>query len=334
MKFGKWTIGLVVCCVALVFCFSGTVLANPEFKIKYAVSSPPGSFHAAYADKFKELCEKYSEGKIQVNIYGGGQLGSEQDNVQGCSTNMIQMSTMAVNNVTPFAPAVGFMTLPYMFPKIEDAYKLFKHPFMDKLNDKIVATANVRAVSWLVGGYRVFTNSKKEVSAVADLKGLTIRVPKNEIMIQAYKAWGVNPVPMAWTETFNALQQKVVDGQDNPHIVNTASKFYEVQKYITNIHYILWTGPCIMSETFYQKLPDDLKAVVNKAAKEAAEFEWQWVAEKEAAALQECLDHGMVMTEPADGEKEWIEKGRSIWPKFYDSVGGKDIVDQIMDILK
>jgi tripartite ATP-independent transporter DctP family solute receptor len=326
--------------VGMVFCFALALIASPAmagkkvYTIKYASSAPPGSFHVAYAEKFKELVEANSDGALKVNLFVGGQLGSEQDNVQGCSTNMIQMSTMAVNNVTPFAPAVGFMTLPYMFPNIEDAYKLLRDPFMDELNEQIVASANVRAVSWLVGGYRVLTNGKKEVLTPADLKGLTIRVPKNPIMIETDKAWGVDPVPMAWTELFNALQQGVVDGQDNPHVVNTASKFYEVQKYITDIHYILWTGPCIISEAFYQSLPADLQTVVMKAAKEAAEYEWKWVAEQDAKALQECVDNGMKFSKPANNEKEWIEKGRSVWPKFYESVGGKDTVDKILTILE
>jgi len=329
----KWIVGISI----LGLCMALTAPEAPAadvIKIKYATANPPGSFHVVYAEKFKELAEKYSGNKLQVNLFIGGQLGSEQDNVQQCSTGMIHMSTMAVNNVTPFAPAVGFMTLPYIFPKIDDAYKLFKSPFMEELNKKMISQANIRAVSWLVGGYRVLTNSKKEVRSPADLKGLTIRVPKNPIMIDSYKAWGINPVPMAWTEVFNALQQGVVDGQDNPHIVNASGKFYEVQKYITNIHYILWTGPCIIGERFYQSLPDAMKKAVEKAAMEAAEFEWNFVSAEEAKALKLCQDKGMKMVEPADGEKEWIEKARAIWPKFYKSIGGKEIVDQVVKILE
>ena len=167
-----------------------------------------------------------------------------------------------------------------------------------------------------------------------DFTAYFVRVPKNKIMISSYKAWGVNPVPMGWTETFNALQQKVVDGQDNPHIVNAASKFYEVQKYITNIHYILWTGPNIISETFYKKLPADLQKAVVKAAQESAQYEWDFVAKKEAAALKECLDKGMKMVEPADGEKEWIKRARTIWPEMYPDIGGKEFVEKAVAVIQ
>lgn len=305
-----------------------------ELVVKAATANPPGSYHVVCLEKFKELAEKYSNGKIQVNVYIGGQLGSEEDNVQQCSTGMTHVSIMAVNNVTPYSKAVGFMTLPYIFPKLEDAYKLFKSDYVKTtLNDLMVKQANVRALAWLVGGYRVFTNSKREVLTPDDLKGLKIRVPKNNIMIAAYKSWGVDPIPMAWTEVFNALQQGVIDGQDNPHLVNASMKFFEVQKYITDIHYILWTGPILASEIWYRKLTPEQRQVIDRAAREAAEFEWKWVEEKEAEALKECLDKGMKLSKPANNEKDWIEKAKSIWPQFYESVGGKEIVDKVVAVM-
>jgi tripartite ATP-independent transporter DctP family solute receptor len=327
-RFSKGIAILIACAFGLsVF---SSVAFSADVVIKAASASAPDSFHGVCLYKFKELAEKYSNGKIQVNVLLGGSLGSEQDNVQQCSTGMLHVSTMAVNNVTPFSSAVGFMTLPYIFPKLEDAYKLFRSDYVKKdLQELMIKQANVRALAWLVGGYRVLTNSKREVLRPADLKGLTIRVPKNDIMIASYKAWGINPVPMAWTETFNALQQGVVDGQDNPHIVNATSKFFEVQKYITDIHYILWTGPILASEIWYTKLSPDIRGIVDRAAQEAAEYEWKYVEQKEGDALKECLSKGMKISEPADHEKEWIEKARAIWPQFYDSVGGKSIVDKV-----
>jgi TRAP-type transport system periplasmic protein len=324
----------IITALCFILAFSGAAVAA-EFVFKAATANPPGSYQVESLNKFKELAEKYSNGRIQVNVFIGGQLGSEEDNVQQCSTGMTHLSVMAVNNVTPYSKAVGFMTLPYIFPKIEDAYKLFKSDFMKKdLNAMMVKQANVRALSWLVGGYRAFTNSKKEVRTPDDLKGLKIRVPKNDIMIAAYNAWGVSPIPMAWTEVFNALQQGVIDGQDNPHIVNASMKFFEVQKYITNIHYILWTGPILASESWYQKLPADIRAIVDRAAQEAAEYEWKWVESHEGDALKECLSKGMKIVDPANNEKEWIEKARSVWPKFYQGMGGKEVVEKAQAIMK
>jgi tripartite ATP-independent transporter DctP family solute receptor len=302
--------------------------------IKYAHASPPGSFHWYCANQFKKHAEELGAGKVKVEVFHGGQLGSEQDNVQQVSQNMIQLSTMAVNNVTPFAPIVGFCTLPYIWTTKDEAYAVLDGPVGDKLTNIMIQQGNFRALGWLVGGFRVLTNSKKPVRTPADLKGVTIRVPKNPIMIAAFKAWGINPVPMAWTEVFNALQQKVVDGQDNPYIVNEASKFQEVQKYITNIHYILWIGPLLASETWYASLPPDIKKIVDEAAQKAVADERRFVENEEAKALLTLVNAGMEVNQPADNEKEWIEKAQKIWPDFYDQIGGKAFVDEVVSFLE
>jgi len=304
------------------------------YTIKYATANPPGSFHAYCAYQFKKHAEALGKGKVKVEVFIGGQMGSEQDNVQQVSQNMIQLSTMAVNNVTPFASIVGFCTLPYIWSSKEEAYAVLDGPVSEKLNKIMIEQGNFRSLGWLVGGFRVLTNSKRPVRTPADLKGITIRVPKNPIMIAAYKAWGINPVPMAWTETFNALQQKVVDGQDNPYIVNYSSKFQEVQKYITNIHYILWIGPLLASETWYSKLPPDIKQIVDEAAKKAVADERSFVENDEAKALLGLVNAGMEVQQPAENEREWIEKAQAIWPNFYDQIGGKEFVDEVVNFLE
>jgi len=139
---------------------------------------------------------------------------------------------------------------------------------------------------------------------------------------------------MAWTETFNALQQKVVDGQDNPYIVNYTSKFQEVQKYITNIHYILWIGPLLASEAWYSSLPDDVKKIVDEAGMKAVKDERKFVENEEASALLGLVNAGMEVQQPADNEKEWIEKAQAIWPEYYDKIGGKAFVDEVVNFLK
>lgn len=306
--------------------------AMAKITVRAATANPPGSFHAAALEKFKEVLEKESNGEFGVEIYLGGQMGSEQDNVKQCATGLLQVSIMASGNVSPFSPKVGLLTLPYIFPQIEDAYKLFRSDFMNGMADDIAKQGNVRPLAWLVGGYRVLTNSKKPVRVMEDLQGLKIRVPKVQTMLAAYKAWGIEGHPMGWTEVFNGLQQGVIDGQDNPHLVNVDQKFWEVQKYISDLHYMLWTGPILVSESWYKRLPAEKQAMVKKAAMEAAEYEWKWVAEKEAEALQKCIDNGMQFDKLQDEDK-WIQKAKAIWPQFYAKVGGKDYVDGALAII-
>jgi tripartite ATP-independent transporter DctP family solute receptor len=311
-----------------------TVVEAKDVTIKFATANPENSYHGVFGIAFKKYAEQMSNGRVTVELYLSGQMGSEQDNVNQVSSGIIQMSTQAVNNVTPFAPIVGFCSLPYMWNNFGEAWAVLDSPLREKLNQTMVKQGNFRAVAWMTGGFRVLTNSKKPVRSLEDLKGLRIRVPKNEIMIQAYKAWGINPVPMAWTEVFNALQQKVVDGQENPYATIPQEKFYEVQKYVTNIHYILWIGPALVNETWYQGLPPDVRKIVDEAALKAQKDERDWAVGNEATSCLDAIEHGMDVTAPANDEEEWIEKGRSIWPNFYDKIGGKAFVDEVVAFLE
>lgn len=313
---------------------AGYAIADAQTTVKFASANPEESYHGQFGLAFKENAEKMSNGKVQVNLFLSGQMGSEQDNVNQVSTGVIQMSTMAVNNVTPFAPIVGFCTLPYMWNRFDEAWAVMDGSLREKLNQTMIKQGNFRALAWLTGGFRVLTNSKKPVRSLEDLKGLRIRVPKNEIMIETYKAWGINPVPMAWTEVFNALQQKVVDGQDNPYATIPQEKFYEVQKYVTNIHYILWIGPALVNEKWYQSLDPDTRKIIDNAALKAQEVERKWGVAREGTACLEAIERGMEVTVPANREKEWIEKGKTVWPKFYDKIGGKTFVDEVVKFLE
>ena len=163
---------------------------------------------------------------------------------------------------------------------------------------------------------------------------MVIRVPKNAIMIDTYKSWGINPTPMAWDETFTALQQKVVDGQDNPYITNYVMKFYEVQKYVTNIRYLFSLEPLIISEALFQKQSPKMKKILLAAGKEASEHCRKFILAKEDGIKKAMVKKGMQIHDPANNEKEFIEKAtKQVWPKFYKSVGGKDKVEAAMKVL-
>ena len=136
---------------------------------------------------------------------------------------------------------------------------------------------------------------------------------------------------MAWDETFTALQQKVVDGQDNPYITDYVMKFYEVQKYITNIRYIFSLEPLIISESLFQRQSPEMQKTILRAGKDAMEHERQFILLKEDEIKKELIKKGMEIMDPADNEREWIEKATAkVWPQFYKSIGGKEKIDEAL----
>ncbi|WFS62802.1 TRAP transporter substrate-binding protein [Pseudodesulfovibrio thermohalotolerans] len=326
---------LILIMTAALFLFSTSAFAE-NYKgtmIMAATANPSGSLHAVALEKFKEIVEKESGGKVRVNLFLGGSMGSEQANVKQLRDAELHVAVLAAGNLTPFAPAATITILPYLFPQIENAYSLFRNDgFVSDLGDTVATQSMTRPLGWLIGGYRVLTNSKHDITKIDDLQGLKIRVPKVRIQLDSFRSWGVEPHPLAWSETFNALQQGVADGQENPHSINQDQKFWEVQKYITDLHYMLWVGPLLVSEKWFQRLPANTQALVKKAAKEACEHEWEWVAQQNKTALDNCLKHGMVLKELSD-EDVWMNKARSLWPEYYETVGGKDKIDNALKIM-
>ena len=190
-------------------------------------------------EKFVELFEAEDGWQAQgIKMFLNGQLGSEQDTVNDAAIGTLDFSVLAINNITPFSPTVGVLTLPYVILSLDEAVKLTQGDVGKELTENTIRDAGVRIIGWTYAGYRVLSNSKKPIKTMEDLEGVVVRVPKNEIMIDTYNSWGNNPTPMAWSETFTALQQGVVDGQDNPYLTIHSMKFYEVQKYITNLRYL------------------------------------------------------------------------------------------------
>ncbi|MBW2147782.1 MAG: TRAP transporter substrate-binding protein [Deltaproteobacteria bacterium] len=318
------------------------MLAGPlshEAAAKLVIKLPHGGaatkkgFIHNFGLKFVELAAKYSNGEIEVKEFPARQLGTDQTLFQKVRFQDDWIVVGAVNNLAPFAPSAGVFTLPYIFTNLEDVYKLINGPFVEVLNEKLIKEAGIRALGYITGGFRHLTNSKRPVCSLEDLKGLKIRVPKNALMIAAYKSWGINPIPMAWSEVFTALQQGVIDGQDNPYISIHANKFYEVQKYITEIYYFQWTGPIVISEKYYQGLSPDIRKTLEKAAIDAALYQQKWVEENRDIAKAELIKKGMSICVPKDGE-EWIKRARATWPQFYDKVGGKANADLALEYMK
>ncbi len=321
MKFaGKLaaTLGLAF---ALLFTAGGVSAKN----FKMALGDAAGGTQDAAGKKFAEEFEARTGGKHKIKMFHNGQLGSEQDTVNDAAMGTLDFSVLAINNITPFSPTVGMLTLPYMILSLDEAVKLTQGDIGKELVENTIRDAGVRIVAWSYAGYRVLSNSKHPVRTVADLKDLVVRVPKNEIMIDTYNSWGNNPTPMAWSETFTALQQGVVDAQDTPYITIHAMKFYEVQKYITNLRYLFLLEPIIISESVFQDQKPEVQKAILEAGEAATKFSAGYLADTEKRLKADLVARGMVIDDPADNEKEWIDAATSkVWPKFYKSIGGKD----------
>lgn len=323
-----WT-GLGAALMAGAVCLGLTAAEARNFKI--AVGDSAGSAQDTMGKAFVSALEENTGGEHTATLFLNGQLGSEQDTVNEAAMGTLDFSLLAINNITPFSPTVGTLTLPYVILSLDDAITLTQGEIGQQMIENTIRDAGVRIVGWTYTGFRRLTNSVKPVETVEDLQGLVIRVPKNEIMIASYNAWGINPTPMAWSETFAALQQGVVDGQDNPYLTINAMQFFEVQKYITDIRYIFSIEPLVVSEMMFSQLSEEEQNAILEAGQTATEASAEFLRESEEDIRQELIDKGMEITEPANDEQEFIELATTeVWPQFYDSIGGVEVLNQAL----
>lgn len=328
MTLKKWLTGSVWVASLLL----ATTASAATFKV--AIGDAAGGTQYELGKVFAEQLKEKSGGSVTADLFPNSQLGDEQDTINDAAMGLLDFSILAINNITPFSPSVAVLTLPYVIQSLEDAKTLTQGEVGKELTEKTIRDAGVRIVGWSYSGFRVLTNSKRPVRSLDDLKGLIIRVPKNELMIAFYNALGVNPTPMAWNETFTALQQGVVDGQDNPYITISAMKFDEVQKYITPIRYLFSLEPLVMSEQVFQTQTPEVQAWILEAGQAATDYSYEYIQVTEDSIKQELQAAGMEIVELANNEQDWIDAATTkVWPAFYDSIGGKERLDAVLATL-
>ncbi|WP_417227148.1 TRAP transporter substrate-binding protein [Amphritea sp.] len=299
-----------------------------------AVGDGGGSAQEALGLEFIKQLEQKTGNKHSAKLFLNGQLGSEQDTVNDAALGTLDFSILASNNLAPFSPSLGILSLPYIFENLDQVTQTVEGPIAAELINNTVRDTGVRIVGWTYSGFRVLSNSKQPIKKLADLDGVIVRVPKNEIMIDTYKSWGNNPTPMAWSETFTALQQGVVDGQDTPYATIYAMKFGEVQKYIADLHYLFLLEPLIMSESLFQDQDEATQKAILDAGTAATAHSLKWLTDQEAIIKDELVNKYNMQIDSLEDEPLWAKKAQeSVWPKFYESIGGKEKVNELLRAL-
>jgi tripartite ATP-independent transporter DctP family solute receptor len=295
-----------------------------KYTIKLGFNLEPTSHWGQGATKFKEIAEKNSNGRLKVEIYPSSQLGGERQVIEAVQNNIVQM-VITGGTYGVIDQRFLVLELPFVFKDPQDAYAKLDGELGAKMFS-FLAEKNLKGLAFWENGTRHITNSKHPIKTPDDLKGLKIRVPENKASLKIFETLGANVTPMVYSELFQALEQGVVDGQENPVPNIHSSKFYEVQKYISLTGHQYSPSPVLMSLKFYDSLPDDLKKVVDDAAKEAGTFERQVSQENQAKLLEDLKAQGMEVNE-VDREA-FKAKVESVYT-FFEPIVTKELLDMV-----
>ncbi|MCS0497223.1 TRAP transporter substrate-binding protein [Ancylobacter sp. MQZ15Z-1] len=251
--------------------------AHAQTKIKAGIESSPGSLIYDVMVFFKKDLEARLPGEVEVEIVPGGQLGKDVDVMNGLKLGTHQM-TIACSPVQSVEPTLGIFEAPFLITTRDEAKKIVFGPIGDKIMANLTAKGIV-GLSLTELGFRQITNNVRPIKTPEDLKGLRIRIPNTPFRKTIFEALGANPTPIAFGETYAALRQGVVDGEENPLPSIYGAKFNEVQKYITIANYLF--TPCTMmaSPTYFDAWPKKVQDAVKASAKAAAEYSFTRGAE-------------------------------------------------------
>lgn len=284
-------IALVAVC--LVFAFGATAGAA-KYVIRAATVLVDESPIAQSLYLFAKIVESQTNGDIEVQVFSGGKLGDERPNIEAAQLNNIQVATPSGGVLANFSKKIRVINLPFLLTDQKVAYKVLNESAVgQKLLDSL---SEIGLIGLAFGDYGMRNlTSKKEIKNMTDLKGLKIRTMKVPDHLALWKNMGANPTPIAFSELYTALQQGVVDGQENPYETIYLSKFYEVQKYITVVGHIYDLQPIIMSKKFYDGLPPNYQHIVRNAAQIANKYLWYITGKQNDTFKQQCEKAGMTI---------------------------------------
>ena len=282
--------------IASVVLAAAGIAAAQDKTIKFATQNPKGHPIVTGMEKFAEIVQAKSGGKIKVNLFPGGVLGSDQANVSALQGGSVEMLSLNSGILASQVKDFGVFDFPFLFASEKEADAVVDGPFGKKMHDKLQEKGMV-GLGYYELGFRSITNSKRAINKVADLEGLKLRVIPNPVNVDWVKAVGANPTPLPFPEVYAALEQKAIDGQENPITVINANKFYEVQKFVALTNHQYNPQSVIMSKKFWDSLSAAEKTIVQDAVTESVKVQRVAARGQVAGALANMKTNGMTATE-------------------------------------
>ena len=306
-------------CALLALALSGPAAAQKVLKVGIGLSDdhPQG----VSVKKFAELLSQKTGGKLTAKLFASGTLGNDVTMISALRGGTQEMVVPDSSTLVSMVKDFGVLNLPLVINNEQEADALVDGPFGKKLLDQLPDKGLIGLAFW-ENGFRHVSNSKRPIAKAEDFAGLKVRVIQNPLFIDTFNTLGSNAVPMPFTELYTALEQKAVDGQENPTATILASKFYEVQKHVVLSKHIYSVWVLLLSKKTWDGFSADEKKAVQDAAREATLFERKTIREFGDKALGELKQKGLQVTElPAAEQTKLRDKLQPVVTKFSKEFG-------------
>ncbi len=319
-------IGRITLAVAGALTLGLVSVTQAQVVMRNSVSIAQNSHQGNGIDVLSQVVEKGTKGRIIIKNFFSGSLGGERESIESVQLGTQELTGTSTGPIPNFVPAVKILDIPFLFRDKAHARAVLDGPIGPALL-KEFDSKGFKALAWSENGVRHMTNNKRPINLPDDLKGLKMRTMENPVHVAAYKGFGIITTPMAFPEVFTALQQGVVDGQENPLSVIMAAKFEQVQKYMTLTAHVYSPALLLMNKASFDKLsPADQKVFLD-AAKLAVVATRARVDKDDASGVTELRSKGMSIIENFD-KAAFVAKLAPVFTQF-EKEFGKDKIDAI-----
>ncbi len=306
----------------------GSSSAAPKtvYKLNLSVPDPDTSSVTVAAKEFARRLNEKSDGVLDIQVYPNGSLygGDGSAAVKQLAAGSLDMLVLAGSLYANFVPEFNVISIPYMFDDFDQLVDFVNSDVGTQLKGG-VSNIGIEPLALWTRSFRQITNSKRPITQPDDLKGVVLRVPNNALWVEFFTACGATATPMSFSEVYNALQLKTLDGQENPVDVPVSAKFYEVQKYITISNHMADTWVVGMNPDKLKTLPADMQELIKTTAAEMQQWKIDYDAKEDSKALEELKSQGMeANTLTAEEQAKFVEVSKSLYDSVFKGIVKND----------
>ncbi len=278
--------------------------------------------------KFKETVESETNGDVIIEIHPSGELGSDGDLIKGIIDGSVGMTVSSAGNYAQYATKIGVSALPFLFGDFESAWKFVDSDTMQNINPDLEAF-NMHVLAYFDNGFRCVTTTEAvgPINTVADMEGLNIRTPENQIVMETMSALKANPKSFPFAELKDAIRNGQFDAQENPIPVIYNNKLYEVQKYLSITNHSYDAMPLTIDNTIWTALNPEYREIIEKAAKTAETEDRDLVKQQTEDFVSALEKEGMVVNYPDLAPfKEATAGVMDVFAQIY----GQELIDEVL----
>lgn len=317
MNLPKFAANNLIAATLALLTFSAVAQSDNPRVIRFGYGLAEKTNQGRAAKVFADMVEKSSNGKMKVQTIGAAALGSDLKMQQSLVDGTQEIMVGSTATLVSISKQMALWDTPFLFSNVKEADALLDGPIGTRVMEGLPEKGLVGLAYW-ENGFRNLTNSKRAINRMEDLDGVNLRVMQNTVFLDSFKTLGANAVPMSFSELFEALESKKVDGQENPFNTILSSKFYDVQKYLTLTNHVYSPWILLVSKKWWDKLSAEEQKILKAAAIASRDFERQDTRKEVAIALNALKSKGMKVNELGIGE---TYRMRNKLTKVYSKIG-------------